>query len=150
MTRPSKSIPIVVNKAEEPVLLEQAFAVRREVFVLEQKVSMEDEFDEFEDESIHFLALAAGKACGAARWRATAGGLKLERFAVLEAYRGMGVGSALVEAVMHDIDASGRQGKRYLHAQLDAAPLYAKYGFKPVGEIFSECDILHQAMEISS
>ena len=139
---------ILVKKIDEPHLLRQAFAVRRIVFVDEQRVSVEDEFDEFEDSSAHFLALADGDTpCGAARWRQTDKGVKLERFAVLQAYRGKGVGSALVEAVMHDIDASGVTGKRYLHAQLDAVALYAKFGFKAVGEQFSECDIMHQGME---
>ena len=58
--------------------------------------------------------------------------------------------SQLLNAVVEDIklnpDAKGK--KLYLHAQLDAMPLYAKFGFRQVGDMFEECKIKHFKMEL--
>jgi predicted GNAT family N-acyltransferase len=74
----------------------------------------------------------------------------MERFAVIKAARGQGVGQALVAAVLADIaqHPEGKGKKRYLHAQIHAMPLYAKFGFQAVGDQFEECDILHYKMEL--
>lgn len=138
-----------VKKIIEPRELQQAFGIREKVFVLEQKVPKEEEYDEFEDTSRHFLAMdEQGQPCGTARWRFTDKGVKLERFAVLKECRGRGVGQALVVAVLEDINRHPQaEGKAiYLHAQLSAIPLYDKFGFVKEGEQFSECDILHYRM----
>lgn len=139
---------IRVLKAGTEALREQAFAIRREVFVVEQCVSPEEEFDEFEDTSTHFVAMGeGGEPVGAARWRRTEKGIKLERFAVKASHRGKGTGSALVEAVLADIGEQAGPGNHlYLHAQLPAVPLYEKHGFQKKGEQFLECEILHYLM----
>ena len=137
---------VPVTSAEQP---EQAHRIRFDVFVIEQKVPAEEELDEFESLSRHFLACDEyHKPCGTARWRFTAEGVKLERFAVLGSYRGRGVGSALVEAVLSDVAAHpDSPGKRiYLHAQLDAMPLYKKFSFETTGPMFEECAIRHFKM----
>lgn len=131
-----------------PDLLNEAFAIRERVFVVEQEVAREDEYDEFEDSSVHFLARVNGSPAGTARWRFTDKGVKLERFAVDKPYRGKGVGAALVEAVIENVhehpEASGKT--LYLHSQLKAMPLYARFGFKKKGEMFEECGIQHFTM----
>lgn len=128
--------------------MQAAYVIREEVFIVEQRVSRRDEFDEFEEESFHFLAMIEDTAVGAARWRVTEKGAKLERFAVGKKYRGKGVGKALVQAVLDHIDRTNFSGKLYLHAQLDAIPLYTHFGFEIVGEQFTECDIEHHTMEL--
>jgi predicted GNAT family N-acyltransferase len=129
--------------------LRQAFRVREIVYIREQQIDRADEFDEFEPESRHFVALINEKPVGAARWRFTSEGVKLERFAVLPDFRKRGIASALVSAVIEDIRKHARFNgqKLYLNAQLTAMPLYDKFGFKPVGDQFLECDIPHQRME---
>jgi predicted GNAT family N-acyltransferase len=131
--------------------LQAAFQIRELVFVVEQEVDASEEYDEFEDSSIHFLAKLDGVPVGTARWRFTANGVKMERFAVLQEARGQGVGQALVAAVLADINQhpDGKAKKKYLHAQIHAMPLYAKFGFQAVGDQFEECDILHYKMELS-
>jgi len=130
--------------------LKTVFGIREEVFVIEQEVDPAEEYDEFEDISSHFLAKVVGVPAGTARWRFTEKGVKLERFAVLKSMRSKGVGFALVHAVVEDIklhpDSKGK--KLYMHAQLDAMPLYAKFGFQKVGNMFEECDIQHFKMEL--
>jgi len=133
---------IIVKKVSAPADLETVFAIRRQVFVVEQNCPPELEW-EFEDESTHFLATVNGEPAGASRWRKTDKGYKLERFAVLEAFRG-GVGSALVRAVLDDLPADA--GYVYMHAQLPAVSLYQKFGFEKVGEEFEEAGIRHFKM----
>ena len=141
-----------VTKADSEALKEKAFAIRREVFVVEQEVATADEFDEFEDISTHFVALDdADNPIGAARWRVTDKGIKLERFAVKKSARGQGVGAKLVGLVIKDIqDQKGKDQYLYLHAQLPAVALYEKFGFEKKGDQFSECDILHYLMHRKS
>ena len=125
--------------------MEPLFAIRDEVFVREQEVDPSIEY-EFEEESQHFLATNNGSPVGTARWRRTKNGIKLERFAVLKNMRSKGVGSALVSAILKDISRSAEKGPLYLHSQVTACGLYAKHGFKPVGEQFLEADIWHYKM----
>lgn len=133
---------IKVNKVSDPADLEKVFAIRRQVFVVEQNCPPELEW-EFEDESVHFLATVNGEPAGACRWRKTDKGYKLERFAVLEQFRG-GVGKALVQTVLDDLpnDAS----YVYMHAQLPAVTLYEKFGFQKTGPEFEEAGIRHYKM----
>jgi|SRR5690606_20137605 len=140
---------ITVTKAVSKEDLETVFQIREAVFVVEQKVAPEEEYDEFEKESTHFLATMDNSPAGTARWRRTEKGIKLERFAVLQPARGRGVGQALVKAVLEDITAHAGQEDTtlYLHAQLPAVSLYEKFGFQTEGDIFMECDIAHYAMK---
>ena len=62
--------------------LEQAFYIRRKVFMEEQKVSEADEYDGLDESSTHFLAFYGSKPAGTARWRYVENNVKLERFAV--------------------------------------------------------------------
>jgi predicted GNAT family N-acyltransferase len=142
------SSEIKVIKISDPDSLSQAFEIREKVFVEEQKVPKEEEIDEYEDQSHHFLATLNGMPCGAARWRITSNGIKLERFAVLQEFRNKGVGSALVKAVLKDINDQPNSSEKikYLHSQLGAVPLYQKFGFTKKGVIFEECAIQHYKM----
>ena len=137
---PSK---IVVNKATTQEDLDKVYAVRREVFVVEQNCPPELEW-EFEEESNHFLATVDGEAAGACRWRKTDKGYKLERFAVLKKFRGFGVGQALVQAVLDDLPTDAAYV--YLHAQIQAVSLYKKFGFEETGPEFEEAGIRHYKM----
>jgi len=140
---------IKVEKVRTKEQLNTIFKIRKDVFVIEQEVDPAEEYDEFEDSSTHFLACVEDFPAGTARWRFTKNGIKLERFAVLKNMRGKGVGQALVQAVLSDIAKTQEStGKLlYMHAQLPAIPLYAKFGFEKVGEMFEECNIKHYQME---
>lgn len=136
-----------------PADLDTAFAIRRRVFVEEQLVDAREEYDEFEVTSTHFLARVDGTPSGTARWRRTANGIKLERFAVLPEHRGQGVGKALVRTVLNDVfnqqphqPTINPAEQIYLHAQVSAMPLYAGFGFEAVGPMFAEAGIQHYKM----
>jgi len=134
---------IQVSKVSDPAILEKVFAIRREVFVGEQNCPPELEW-EFEDESNHFLATVDGVPAGAARWRKTDKGYKLERFAVLSSFRGQGVAQELVKAVLADLPKDAIYV--YLHAQIQAVSLYEKFGFEKTGPEFEEAGIRHYKM----
>lgn len=135
---------IKIRKQEEKDL---AFAIRRRVFVEEQEVDASEEYDDDDEKSTHFLAYCEGVACGTARWRFKDQGIiKLERFAVDSAYRGKGVGAALVKAVLEDLPLAH---KVMMHAQLHAIPFYLKQGFETYGPEFEEAGIKHFAMKLS-
>ena len=144
-----KGMPMIkVIKISRPEELQQSHEIRIEVFVEEQHVPVQEEMDEFEEVSLHYLALIDGIAAGTARWRVTEKGIKLERFAVKRNYRRLGVGSALVKYILDEIKKNpGLDDKEiYLHAQLDAMPLYAKFGFTKTGNLFEEAGIKHYKM----
>jgi predicted GNAT family N-acyltransferase len=125
-----------------------ARAIRMAVFVAEQGVDEALELDEHEASARHFLARSAatGEALGTARWRPYTTGVKLERFAVLAAARGQGVGAALLQAVLADVAEQGATGPRVLHAQVSAKGFYEKFGFAAEGPEFDEAGIAHVKM----
>lgn len=134
---------ITVQKVNNQEDLDKVHEVRRVVFVVEQNCPPELEW-EYEDKSTHFLATVDGQPAGASRWRKTDKGYKLERFAVLQEYRGLGVGQELVKAVIADLPVDANYV--YLHAQIQAAGLYEKFGFEKTGPEFKEAGIRHYKM----
>lgn len=134
---------VTVTKISDPATLQRAFDIRVKVFVDEQGVDRDLEY-EHEEESTHFIALVNGEEAGTARWRKTEKGIKLERFAILPDFRSAGVGRELVKAVLNDIDTKAQ--KIYLHAQSQVVDFYKKQGFEPEGEEFEEAGIKHFKM----
>ncbi len=137
---------IVVNNIEDIRDLDAAFTIREKVFVEEQKVPAGAEYDQHDKTAHHYLATHNGIPCGAARWRQTDNGVKLERFAVLSQYRNQAVGSQVLKKVVEDVKAAHPKEKIYLHAQLPAVNFYIRHGFEPMGDVFTECDIEHYKM----
>ena len=144
---------ISVHKITDQQELKRAFKIREEVFVREQEVAPEEEYDEYEETSTHFIAYDAdGNPCGTARWRRTDHGIKLERFAVLKKFRKTGIGSLLVKRVLDDIlkSSSTEPITVYMHAQTHAVPFYKKFGFESTGPEFDECGIMHFEMHLKN
>lgn len=134
---------IKVRKVSDPVDMDKVFAIRKTVFVMEQNCPPELEW-EHEEESTHFLATINNEPAGAARWRKTENGYKLERFAVLKEQRGKGIAGELVKAVLNDLPKDATY--IYLNAQVDAIGLYRKFGFIEEGDLFEEAGISHRRM----
>ena len=125
-------------------LLQQAFQIRQQVFVEEQQVDRDEEYDGFEETSIHYLVYEDDRPVGTARWRITSGGVKLERFAVLKECRNSGAGKAVLITVLRDVIPLGK--RIYLNAQVTAMRFYEREGFIKEGEMFSEANIDHYRM----
>jgi predicted GNAT family N-acyltransferase len=119
-------------------------AIRMNVFVAEQNVPAEEERDRHESSARHFLATLNDEAAGTARVIFPAGRdyAKITRVAVLAAYRGHGIGAALMQHVLATIPAS----QITLDAQVHARRFYEKLGFAPQSGIFMEAGIAHLTM----
>ena len=135
---------IEIIRVDRDAEYEVMFEIRRIVFQEEQAVPEEIEVAD-DHVAHHYLALYEGVPVGTARWRITLfGKVKLERFAVLQDYRGKGLGTALVQAVLRDVP---RTLPVYLNAQMEAVPFYEQLGFQREGETFWEAEIEHQRMK---
>jgi predicted GNAT family N-acyltransferase len=150
--------PFTIREATSSDDWRRVRAVRQSVFVEEQACPPEEEWDAWDAperrgrDVHHLLGLADGEPVACARWRAVgtdAGqAAKLERFAVLPDLRGRGLGRRLVARVLADARAAGH-GRFVLHAQAQAAGLYAAFGFAPVGGPFVEAGIEHVKMTLT-
>jgi predicted GNAT family N-acyltransferase len=125
-------------------LAEQAFSIRKQVFVEEQGVDASLEY-EHEEEAHHFLLLLGDKPIATARWRETEKGIKLERFAVLPSFRNRGIGEIILKEVLKDVTPLEKE--IYLHAQVNAVAFYQRNGFYKTGEPFFEAGIEHYLMK---
>lgn len=117
--------------------------VRRDVFILEQQVPEAMEWDEFDGPSLHVLALNAGRdPVGTARLLPDG---HVGRMAVLKAWRGRGVGMAMLDFLI-----GAARARRYpvlrLNAQTHALGFYTRRGFQAEGGEFMEAGIPHRAM----
>ena len=120
-----------------------ALNIRREVFIKGLNIPEHLEIDSNEESSKYILAKVDGKSVGTARWRKTDEGMKLERFAVLNDYRSIGIGTMMTKFILNQLKNSKLI---YLNAQESAILFYEKLGFKPIGPRFREVNIEHQKM----
>ncbi|PZP57183.1 MAG: GNAT family N-acetyltransferase [Azospira oryzae] len=118
-------------------------AVRRAVFIDEQRVPEALEWDGLDPRCVHALAEdAEGRPIGTARLLPDG---HIGRMAVLQSWRRKGVGGALLCAMLSE---ARRRGLRvvHLHAQVHAVPFYERCGFAREGETFLEAGIPHVRM----
>lgn len=124
--------------------------LRRRVFVEEQGVARDDEWDEHDiagSNTIHFVAVAtrSGRAVGCARLRVYGAGAKVERVAVLPEKRGTGLGRHLMTAVERAAVRCGHE-QLVLHAQASVVAFYELLGWRAEGPEFHEAGISHRKM----
>ncbi|MDB5945201.1 MAG: family N-acetyltransferase [Ramlibacter sp.] len=125
----------------------QAAAIRTEVFVNEQRIPKELEWDEDDATSLHAVASnRLGQAVATGRLLPSVSGVaKIGRMAVHRVLRGCGLGEQVLLALMA---AARERGDRevVLHAQRSAEGFYARLGYAPRGESFEEAGIVHIEM----
>ena len=126
-------------------LANAAFALRREVFVWEQKVPEEEELDSYDLTAIHYVAVAEGNVVATLRLIEQPEHMKIGRVAVHQAWRGKGVARKLIEKAMADARAKGQE-RFFLTAQSDKLGLYEKLGFVAFGPEFMDGGMPHRAM----
>lgn len=117
------------------------FMIRGKVFIIEQEIDWEIEFDGLDERCVLFNAYIDNTIVGAARLYHN----KVGRVATLKEYRSKGVATAL----MASIEAYAKKEKispLVLHAQMYVKDFYLHLGYEPVGEIFQEADIDHVKM----
>lgn len=119
--------------------------IRRTVFIDEQRVPAELEFDERDELCRHVIALDGDTAVGTGRLDIGYGG-KIGRVAVAATHRKSGVGRAIMQR-LHELAREARQTRLWCHAQVTAASFYEGLGYVRVGPVFDEAGIDHVRME---
>ncbi|MBL1084754.1 GNAT family N-acetyltransferase [Streptomyces actinomycinicus] len=148
--------PYTVRIAGDLADREACFAVRKEVFVAEQGVAEDIEYDAYDAVAVHVLAiredgvpLGTGRLLHGAAAAAKTGGDpdvgSLGRLAVSREARGLGVGAALVRAIEDVARARGLTAVD-LHAQTHALGFYERLGYEAYGPRFPDAGIPHRAM----
>ncbi|MFH0874869.1 MAG: GNAT family N-acetyltransferase [archaeon] len=135
-------IRLIKNQDEYKKTLE----IRNSVFVKEQSIPKELEFDEHEEESMHFIAFEGETVVGCARLRQIDDNIKLERISVLNEFRGKGYGKEIVNFLVK-YALKNNPKKIYVNAQHFLFNFYKELGFVPYGTTFFEAGIKHVKME---
>lgn len=117
-------------------------ALREHVFIREQLVPADMEWDEFDALSRHVVALVDGIPIGTGRLLPDG---HIGRMAVLREWRGKGAGSALLTDLLAIARALGMR-RVLLNAQVQALPFYVRHGFQAQGEEFLDAGIPHRQM----
>jgi predicted GNAT family N-acyltransferase len=134
---------LVDNESE----LKDAFRIRRQVFIIEQNVPPNLEYDESDQTALHIVAKDGEKAIGTARVLFLSNNqAKLERLAVLKSFRGQGIGSGIISFLEKELKNHGVE-KVMLHAQYRAIAFYKSCGFAETGTPFGEVGIKHIKMQ---
>ena len=134
----SFSIRIVSWKDKAPLIR----IVRTAVFILEQRVPEELEWDEFDETCVHVLACDAHQPIGTARLLPHG---HIGRMAVMKEWRKKGVGRAILHILLKEMLNRG-MSRATLNAQVTAIGFYQKFGFQIVGNEFIDADIPHVKM----
>jgi len=130
---------LVTTWSVDRPLLQQ---VRRQVFVIEQRVPEEEEWDDDDEVCVHVLATRNREPVGTGRL-SPAG--KIGRLAVLSEFRGRGLGDRIMRMLIEQAYHRGLV-EVTLNAQLQVVPFYEKRGFKAEGPVFDEAGIPHRRM----
>ena len=128
-------------------LAESARAIRMAVFIDEQKIPADMEWDDGDEDAVHAVALNhLGRALATGRMLEHVPGVaKIGRMAVVAGSRHSGVGRAVLDALLNAARSRGDR-EAVLHAQISAAPFYERAGFTRRGPVFDETGIAHVEM----
>lgn len=137
---------ILIRKVQGGKDLAMHCAIRKVVFQDEQGVSEREEYDKYDksNQCRYYLAFWNEVPVGAARWRKSKAGQKIERICVLPEYRGNGIGKALIAKLLEDIP---KNLQIYLGSQDQVVPFYEQLGFRVKGDAYWEANILHRFMK---
>lgn len=132
---------------DESQVYQDALAIRKKVFIEEQGVPEDLEFDQLDSKTTHYVGYVDGEPVTTARIHESAAHeYHLQRVATLKEHRGKGYGRELIifieRSLRHIPDA-----KVWLSAQDTALPFYEKMGYSVLGEGYIEADMPHHSME---
>jgi len=126
--------------------LDDAYSIRRAVFINEQGISEAEEYDGTDAACAHLVAYEKDIPVATGRIMITRDDFIIGRVATLASHRGQQLGKLIMESLMQASYAMGGQ-RQILHAQLYVREFYEKLGFTAYGEEFDEAGIPHIAME---
>lgn len=114
------------------------------MFVIEQGIEESEEWDAFDADASHAVAWLGERVVGTGRLLPDG---KIGRMAVLQPFRGSGVGTAIFNTLLEQAHEKGFATIR-LSAQHSVIGFYRRWGFAPVGDPHDEVGIVHQWMEL--
>lgn len=126
--------------------LPTCFALRHQVFVLEQGVPVSEEQDALDSFAIHLLARDVQGPVGTARIVCGEGAAKIGRVCVLSRVRGQGLGADLIRKAVDIVRADPAIHQVILGAQTHAISFYEKLGFTALGPVYLDAGIEHRDM----
>jgi predicted GNAT family N-acyltransferase len=128
------------------MLCNEAFRLRREVFIIEQNVPPDEEFDADDFTAFHVVAIQAGEVAGTLRLIYAKDYVKIGRVVVGIKWRGRGIAGAMLRYAM-DEHRDARDNRFHLAAQSDKMGLYERFGFEAYGDEFLDVAIPHFNMK---
>ncbi|UYZ82973.1 GNAT family N-acetyltransferase [Entomomonas sp. E2T0] len=135
-----------VRKADWQKDMVDIMRIREAVFINEQNVPAEQEWDDLDSLSTHFLAVDGSYAMGTARLtKETDDCARISRVAVLKDWRGLSIGDELLQAAIEEAKQQNFK-KLTLTAQTHATKFYKRFGFEIVSDEFLEVGIPHVEM----
>lgn len=138
----ARAAPATVKIADWEADSQILRAIREAVFVVEQNVPVELEWDGLDPACIHAIAWVGGEPVGTARLLDDG---HIGRMAVLEQWRGQGIGSQLLQTLIAIARERGMR-KCALNAQTHALAFYQRHGFVAEGDEFDDAGIPHRHM----
>ncbi|APU49608.1 GNAT family N-acetyltransferase [Acinetobacter junii] len=125
-------------------LEQDAKFIRKQVFIIEQNIPEEEEWDDQDMISDHFVVYDQDQPIATARLLQNN---SVGRVAVLKAYRGQGIGSMIMLEIIRQ---AHQQDRKFLHlsSQVHAISFYEKLGFSIQGDAYDECGIPHIKMQL--
>lgn len=120
--------------------------IRTAVFIKEQNVPLELEWDEFDNKSTHIIAYYNNKPVGTAR---LLNDRHIGRMAVLKAYRNRNIGKNMLKYIL-EIARKKASNTIKLSAQEHAVEFYKKYGFSVTSDVYMDAGIPHYNMKYRS
>ncbi|PHK49809.1 GNAT family N-acetyltransferase [Staphylococcus edaphicus] len=134
------------NIVNTPTMMEDALQIRKDVFVKEQGVPLENEIDQYEEIATHVIGYDSNHIPFATgRFRPINDGVKIERVAIMPSHRKSGNGQLLMQFLENVAKQQGFH-KLSLNAQCHAQRFYESLGYKAIGDTFIEENIEHIAM----
>ena len=128
--------------------LSEPFDIRREVFIDEQSVPEDEEYDAFDAQALHLVVYVDEQPAATGRIWHDGKDFRIGRLAVLKQYRGQQLGDLALRLLLYKAFSSGAQHIK-ISAQTYIMPLYSKFGFKEYGEEYIEAGIKHMAMQVT-
>lgn len=133
-----------IEKVSWQTHAQQLTFIRKAVFIDEQNVPVELEWDGLDETADHLLAYhTLGEAIGCAR---LLGDGRVGRMAVLKDWRNLNAGTTLLQAAIEEYRAQGQMLVK-LSAQIHAIGFYEKFGFKLCSETYLDAGIVHRDMQ---
>ncbi len=139
------SEPVIFPVPAFSTICNAAFALRREVFVVEQNVPEEEEHDAYDHTATHFVAVLEGEVVGTLRLIVLDEHVKIGRVAVRASCRGRGIARKMIGLAMQHGRSLGHD-RFFLTAQSDKLGFYQSLGFVAFGPEFVDGGMPHRAM----